>query len=58
MTPKKGIIDLIKIENDPSITRDELAKKLSKSKATITRAIKSSLDIKFVGPSKIDNFYY
>ena len=42
MTPKKN----------PSITREELAEKLSKSKATIARAIKKSEEIKFVGSSK------
>ena len=53
-TQKLDIINLIKIEirKNPSITRDDLAKKLLKSKATITRAIKSSNDIKFVGSSK------
>lgn len=53
-TQKLDIIDLIKneIRRNPSITRDELAKKLLKSKATITRAIKSSYDIRFVGSSK------
>ena len=53
-TQKLDIIDLIKteIKKNPSITRDELAKKLLKSKATITRAIKSSHDIRFVGSSK------
>ena len=55
MTPKKmTTIDLIKneIRKNPSITREELAEKLSKSKTTITRAIKNSGEIKFVGPSK------
>ena len=49
-TQKLDIINLIKIEirKNLSITRDELAKKLLKSKATITRAIKSSQDIRFV----------
>lgn len=32
--------------------REELAEKLSKSKATITTAIKNSSEIKFVGSSK------
>ena len=53
-TQKITIIDLIKneIRKNPSITRKELAVKLSKSKATITRSIKSSGEIKFVGSSK------
>ena len=53
-TQKITIVDLIKneIRKNPSITREELAKKLSKSKATITRAIKNSDEIKFVGSSK------
>ena len=53
-TQKLDIINLIKIEirKNLSITRDELDKKLLKSKATITRAIKSSYDIRFVGSSK------
>ena len=53
-TQKIAIVDLIKneIRKNLSITREELAKKLSKSKATITRAIKNSDEIKFVGSSK------
>lgn len=53
-TQKLYIIDLIKTEirKNPTITRDELAKTLLKSRATITRAIKSSHDISFVGSSK------
>ena len=53
-TQKITIVDLIKneIRKNPSITREELAVKLSKSKATITRAIKNSGEIKFVGSSK------
>ena len=53
-TQKLDIIDLIKTEirKNSSITRDELARKLLKSKATITRAIKNSHDIRFVGSSK------
>ena len=53
-TQKITIVDLTKTEirKNPSITREELAKKLSKSKATITRAIKNCDEIKFVGSSK------
>ena len=53
-TQKVAIIDLIKTEirKNPFITREELAEKLSKSKATITSAIKNSSEIKFVGSSK------
>ena len=42
----------IEIRKNPLITRNELAKKLAKSKATVTRAIRISNDIKFVGSSK------
>lgn len=47
-------IDLIENEiiNNPFITRDELATNLSKSKATITRIIKSSGVFRFVGSPK------
>lgn len=57
-TQKLDIINLIKIEirKNPSITRDKLAKKLLKSKATITRAIKSSHDIRLVGSSTSGNW--
>lgn len=53
-TQKVAIIDLIKTEirKNPFITREELAEKLSKSKATITSAIKNSSEIKFVCSSK------
>ncbi len=44
------IIDLI-IQN-PSITKDEITKRINKSKATVTRAIKVSKRISYVGSSK------
>ena len=51
---RSDLISWIKAEiaDNSSITKEELAYSLSVSKATITRAIRSSGDIEHIGPSK------